>query len=96
MRYYPDISLKGLRKAMIEKSITVMPTHLVNSIYVGSEVLTALVMESSVFCYITPRNPLKLTNVLEEHVSSMSRVEEYAKQETSMKAGGKKSQLISS
>jgi hypothetical protein len=42
--------------------------------------LTATVMESSGSVGITPRNPLKSTDVLEEHIA----VEEYAKQETTM------------
>jgi hypothetical protein len=40
--------------------------------------------ESSVFWDITPCIPLKITEVSEEYVTSMFRVEEYTKQETSM------------
>jgi hypothetical protein len=42
-------------------------------------------MKSSVFWVIAPCSPSKSTNVSEEHVASIFRVEEYAKQDTSMK-----------
>jgi hypothetical protein len=42
----------------------------------GFEVLTAVVMRSSVFWDITPCSPLKATDVSEEHVASIFRVED--------------------
>jgi hypothetical protein len=41
---------------------------------VGFEVLTAVVMQISIFLDITPRNPLKSTDVSEEHVPSVFKV----------------------
>jgi hypothetical protein len=43
---------------------------------VGFEVLTAVVMRSSVFWDITPRSRWKSTDVSEEHVAFIFRVEE--------------------
>jgi hypothetical protein len=39
--------------------------------YVGSEILTAVVMKNSIFWDITPRSLLKSTDVSEEHVASI-------------------------
>jgi hypothetical protein len=46
-------------------------------------------MESTTFWDITLYSPLKVTDVSEEHIASIFRVEELAEQETSVKAGGK-------
>jgi hypothetical protein len=43
--------------------------------YVGFEVLTVVVVKSTIFWDITPCSPLKI-NVLEEHVAFIFRVEE--------------------
>jgi hypothetical protein len=48
-------------------------------------------MKSSIFWNITPCSPLKVNRFSEEHIASIFRVEEQAEQETSVKAGGKKS-----
>jgi hypothetical protein len=48
------------------------------------DVLTAVVMKSSVFWDIRPYSLLK-ADVSEEHVASIFRVKEQAKQETSVK-----------
>jgi hypothetical protein len=50
-------------------------------------------MKSSIFRDITLRSSLKLTDVSEEHVAYIFRVEEHAKQETSVKAGCKSSEI---
>jgi hypothetical protein len=42
-------------------------------------------MKNSIFWNITPCSPLKVNQHLEEHVTSIFRTEELAKQETSMK-----------
>jgi hypothetical protein len=52
---------------------------------VGFEVLTAVVMKSSIFWDIMPRSPLKVNDASEEHVASIVKIEEEAKQETIMK-----------
>jgi hypothetical protein len=51
-------------------------------------------MKSSVFYDMTPCSQLKVNNVSEEHVASIFRVAEYAKHETSVKAGGKLSWFL--
>jgi hypothetical protein len=43
---------------------------------VGSEVLTAVVMKSTIFWDITPCSPLLSTDVSEEHIASIFRAEE--------------------
>jgi hypothetical protein len=43
---------------------------------IGSEVLTAVVMKSTIFWDITPCSPLKATDVSEEHVASIFGAEE--------------------
>jgi hypothetical protein len=50
--------------------------------FVGFEVLTAVVMKISVSWDITPYSPVKLTDISEENIASIFRVEESAKQET--------------
>jgi hypothetical protein len=57
--------------------------------YVGIEVLTAVVTKSIIFWDITPRSPLSVTDVSEEHIASIFRVEKYAEEETSVNACGK-------
>jgi hypothetical protein len=54
----------------------------INFYNVGFEVLTAVVMKSSVFWDITPCSPSKANQCSEEHVASIFRVEEYVEQET--------------
>jgi hypothetical protein len=44
--------------------------------YKGFDVLRAVIMKSSIFWDITPYTPFKLTDVSEEHVVSIFRVEE--------------------
>jgi hypothetical protein len=51
----------------------------------GFEVLTAGVMRSYVFWDITPCSPLEVSNVSEENVASIFRVEECVKQESTIK-----------
>jgi hypothetical protein len=43
--------------------------------YVGFEVLTAVVMQITLFWDIMPCSPLKVTNVSEEHIASIFRIE---------------------
>jgi hypothetical protein len=43
---------------------------------IGFEVLAAVVMKTSPFWHATPCGPLKLTDVLEKHISSIYRAEE--------------------
>jgi hypothetical protein len=62
--------------------------HLITLSFVRCEVLTAVVMKSFIFSDITLHSALKSTDVLEVHVTSIFRVEEQAKQETSIKEGG--------
>jgi hypothetical protein len=45
-------------------------------IVVGFEVITAVVMKCPIFWDITPCSPLKVTDVSEEHVSSIFKVKE--------------------
>jgi hypothetical protein len=63
--------------------------HLINykliKKYEGFEVLTAVVMKSSIFWDITPYIPLKSTDISEEHFVSILRIEEGSKKETSVK-----------
>jgi hypothetical protein len=49
------------------------------------------VLKSAIIRDIVPCGLWKSTDVQEEHIASNFRVEEYAKQETSMKSGGKQS-----
>jgi hypothetical protein len=56
----------------------------------GLIVLTVVVIKSSVFWGIKPYSPLKVNHVLEEHVTSIFRVELQAKEETSMKQAADK------
>jgi hypothetical protein len=44
--------------------------------YIGFEVLTAMIMKSTIFCDITLCNPLKVTDVSEEPTASIFRVED--------------------
>jgi hypothetical protein len=44
--------------------------------HVGFEVLTVVVMKSTIFWDIMPCSPLKSTDVSEEHIASIFRVEE--------------------
>jgi hypothetical protein len=44
--------------------------------YIGIEVLTPVVMKSTIFWDITPCSPVKATDVSEEHIASICRVEE--------------------
>jgi hypothetical protein len=44
--------------------------------YVGFEVHTAVVMKSSAFWDISPCSPLKATDLSEEHVASIFKIEE--------------------
>jgi hypothetical protein len=44
-----------------------------------------MVMKNSPFWDTIPSSPFKINQCLEEHVAYMFRMEEYAKQETSMK-----------
>jgi hypothetical protein len=53
--------------------------------YVGFEVLTAVVMKSTIFWDTTPYSSWKLADVSEEYIASIFKVEEWAKQETGMK-----------
>jgi hypothetical protein len=48
-----------------------------------------LLLRSSIFWDITPYSHLKSSDVLEEYVASVFRAKKEAKQETSVKAGGK-------
>jgi hypothetical protein len=52
--------------------------------YIGFQVLTTVVMKSTIIWDITPYIPLKST-VSEKHVASIFRVEEQPKQEPSVK-----------
>jgi hypothetical protein len=60
----------------------------------GFEVLTAVVMKSSIFWDIMWCCQLKVNRVSEEHVASIFRVEEKTEQESSMKAGCKHSNRL--
>jgi hypothetical protein len=53
--------------------------------YLEFEVLTAVIMNSTIIWYVMPCSPLS-TDVSEEHIAFIFRVEELAKQETSVKA----------
>jgi hypothetical protein len=44
-------------------------------LHIGSEVLTAMVMKSSILWDITPGSPLKVNDVSKEHIISIFRVE---------------------
>jgi hypothetical protein len=48
-------------------------------------------MKSTIFWDVTPYSPLKSSDVSEEHIAFIFRVEEEAEQQTSMKAGGRQS-----
>jgi hypothetical protein len=60
-----------------------------DSAYVGFEVLTAVIIKSTVFWDTTPCSPWKSTDVSEKYIASIFRVEEYAKLEISVIASGK-------
>jgi hypothetical protein len=59
-------------------------------IILGFEVLTMVVLKSSVFWDIKPCSPLKVNHVSEEHVACISRVKKQVKQETCMKLAASK------
>jgi hypothetical protein len=59
--------------------------------YVACEVLTAVIMKSFIFWDVTYVVHWKWTKVSEEHAVPFFRLKEEAKQETSVKAGGKQS-----
>jgi hypothetical protein len=51
---------------------------------VGFEILTAVVIKSSLFWKITSCSPLKSFDDSEGHIASLFRIEEYAKQEVDL------------
>lgn len=64
----------------------------VYNICARSDVLTVVIAKSSIFWDTMLHSPVS-TDVLEEHITSIYRVREYGKQETSVKSGGKQSLL---
>jgi hypothetical protein len=57
-------------------------------------VRTFLELKSSIFLDITPCSPFEVTDVSEEHVASIFRVEQYSKQETTMESMGSACYLL--
>jgi hypothetical protein len=47
-----------------------------NISFVGFQVYTAVAMKNFVFCDTTPCSPVKSTDVSEEHIASIFRIEE--------------------
>jgi hypothetical protein len=64
---------------------TLVATDILFKTYLRFDILTAVVMKSSTFWDIMQCNPLKSTDVSEEHVASIISVEEKAKRKICMK-----------
>jgi hypothetical protein len=73
----------------------VIPKRQVITSCIGFEILTAVIMKSTIFWYTMPWSLLK-DNVSEKHnITYIFRIEEYAEEETGVKAGGKQSSRAS-
>jgi hypothetical protein len=61
--------------AAVAVVVVVVTVIVIAAAAVGFEVLTGVVMKSSVFWDITPCSPLKVSRRSEEHIGSIFRVE---------------------